>query len=144
MSRALEKGRERGGALGAIAAVLCLGVWFGLGTWSTLRDWDVAIHGSAATGTVLREGSCGGDEATGAYVLYRERAGREHRAFSRSCDAGYRVGDAIVVLYRPEDPDHIVTAADIGDLRGWTLAYAVALAAVLVVIWLLLWGWRSQ
>jgi hypothetical protein len=147
-----RKGQGRdsalGTALGSVAVVLFMVVWFTVGTWSTLSDWNIVMHGIHTTGTVLRAGFCGGDGGMGAYILYMDRAGREHRVLSQSCNAGYHEGDAIALLYLPDDPDRIITTADIGDLRTWTIAlvasYVVALLVVVLVVWWLLWGRRSR
>jgi hypothetical protein len=137
-----RKRASSGGPLGVVLAVLFMVVWFAVGTWSAVRDWNIVRQGIRTTGTVLRAGICGGEDATGAYIAYADRDGHELRGLTQSCDAAYQPGDTIPLRYLPEDPYRIIADADVGDLWTWTIVqgvmYAIALVAVgLIARWLL-------
>lgn len=110
---------RQSGCSGGVAAGIFLVVWFGLGTWTSVTDWNTVLHGATALGTVLRAGDCVNDEPM--YVGYLDADGYKHQAFSKSCDDTIQPGAHIRLHYMPDDPDRIVTDGDVQGLIEWTV-----------------------
>jgi hypothetical protein len=119
-----------------VVAVVCLAVSVLLGGDPDL----VARTGVHTPGEVVSTGS----SIAGPFIRVRYDAdGSEHVSqINLDEDRSYRPGDAVDVIYRPHELDHVRTATDENE-PGWSLAWAVlavtaapgaALAGVLLVV----------
>jgi hypothetical protein len=123
--------------VGLVLGMLFLAGWFGVGGWSTARDWNIVFHGIHATGTVEHAGFCGGDNDTGALIQYTDRDGHPHQVLSQTCLDGAQPGDRVSFHYAPADPNRIIADGDVGQLRSWTITFVAVSVAALVGLGLL-------